>query len=73
MKKSLFFSMIMAAGLLLSLANAAVTINEVPNVNNPTCPYSSDENVADLSSSSSTSIDYLAASSFYDTTNDVYT
>ena len=65
--------MVLVGGLLLSLTNAAVTITDVPNVNDPVCPYSSDEIVADLPSSSSTSIDYLAASSFYDTTNDVYT
>ena len=74
MSQKRFFTHVMLGAFLFYLATAAVTINDSPNVESPACPSTNDffEQVGIQSSGSSTTVEYDAASSFYDRTNSEY-
>ena len=65
----------MAGTVFLYLTSAAVTINESPNVESPSCPSTNNffEQLGAQPSGSSATVEYEAASSFYDHTNSEYT
>ena len=74
MTQKRFFTHVMLGAFLFYLATAAVTINDSPNVESPACPSTNDffEQVGTQPSGSSTTVEYDAASSFYDRTNSEY-